>query len=599
MQLIARGIFGLAAALFLSLPAVAPANLSQGDPTGDYSRLGGCGPANANRAPVTTVFQGFPSKQVAIDTIGAETGWTSPSVLPIENLGLVTDGSGGTECRVNEPQARLSPLSGSRRTLMRLWGNDLVTAGTPIRQTNDTGGCAAWITAPDGFNLGRSSFNVAFQGPSPTSGPYPLINLPWGNTAPIQQCNLPSVWSDGNVTMIRPKDSFGYNDRWVQFSEDPSPTPEENQRELALDQGARVARYPLNWEVVDTSTTDPTDTTVPCPDVQGNWGVYDRAYRHLVYRDPTGPRPICDDTPPAPTTGIKPVLAALGAPAPYALWCDEGDDEDCGAGDCTATTDESEPPDPQNTIPAMVTSTAAHNAWRGFVQNVARRYPLARAIEIWNEPNLTRHYWGSCLPNPTLYERLLQKAHEGVGASGTGTPVVMAGMSPANEGEPDNRDWVNYLNAVFAADPAVPSLFNAMGLHPYRSEQDQLAEDGFAAAAVDDVDIARGLLEDHGVPLRQIWVTEVGVRSGGTLPTSVANDDIQATTMDQVYNQLRNVVPMVIVHRLVDAPPDGSEGVGYGATTRQAQTDHVPADRRPYYFSLCERRDSTGPLCVE
>jgi hypothetical protein len=54
---------------------------------------------------------------------------------------------------------------------------------------------------------------------------------------------------------------------------------------------------------------------------------------------------------------------------------------------------------------------------------------------------------------------------------------------------------------------------------------------------------------------------------------------------------------VVIVHRLVDAHPNQHEGPGYGAVTRGATDPFPPADRRPYYFSLCERRGITGGLC--
>jgi hypothetical protein len=144
-------------------------------------------------------------------------------------------------------------------------------------------------------------------------------------------------------------------------------------------------------------------------------------------------------------------------------------------------------------------------------------------------------------------------------ASGTGTNVVLAGMSP-QEGATDNRKWTNYLNAVFAADPAVPTLFNVMGLHPYRSTQD--LPDGFALAAANDVEKARDdVLDPNGIPLRTIWVTEVGATTADTNTgtevesgTTAQREETQATALGSIYYRLRNMVPVVIVHRLIDPP---------------------------------------------
>ncbi|MEK6273075.1 MAG: hypothetical protein AABM42_10580 [Actinomycetota bacterium] len=607
MRVIARAVFGLAAAVALIAPATAPANIDAGHPTNSYTRFNAaCDPNAPIRAPVTVVLQGFGTEAAARQAITAETtGWSDPSLTQTEYLRLVT-ASGGTECLFNEATGRLSPLSGSERTLMRLWGNATVTAGTPTRQTNQAD-CAAWITAPNGYNVGRNSFRYAFQSPSPQNGPYPLTEVNWGNTLPIQQCDGTAPSSNGLVTTIRPKDSFGYNDNWVAFSDDPPTTRAENALELVKDQGATVARYPINWRAVGLAGSDPV-TTQNCLQMGGNWGApqpplpersYDRTYRNLTGRGP------CDDSP--PTTGIRPVLAVLGAPPPYATWCTRLDDDNCVAGDCTSGIDRTphDNGDP-NTIPA-IPSNAADTDWKGFVQNVALRYPLARGIEIWNEPNLTKDYWGSCLIGPARYAQLLDKAHEGVVASGTGTPVVLAGMSP-REGATDNRRWTNYLNAVFDADPAVPTLFNVMGLHPYRSTQD--LPDGFGEAAADDVKMARDdVLAPNGIPLRTIWVTEVGATTANTntgteVPgtTFAEKEDNQATALGSIYYSLRNLVPVVLVHRLIDPPynpelddPPPVEDPGYGAISSTEATN--PLRRKDYYYEICQRRAATGLLC--
>jgi hypothetical protein len=594
MQLIRTAVWALL--VFASSAAAAsPASaINGGDPAGDYARADNCS-TGVPRAPVGVVFEGFPSKQAVGTALDNQTTWDSfgPHV-PAQMLKI--NSSSGVNC-VGEDSYRVSGTSGGRRTAMRLWSSSVVTAGTPTLQHQATqGSCVgSWVAIVGdggGFTAGRDQFEQEFQGANPTYGQYPLKEYNWANTNQIQQCDGSQVGSDGNVTVVQQKDSFGYNDLWGGSTFQPDPDPTKDPLQLAEAQGASVARFQVDWGDVGTAGSNPTQS---CAGMGGTWGGDDAAYTYL-----TG-RMVCDSS--APTTGIRPILAVSGAPSPYARWCtvanSQTEQQNCGSGDCTATSDQT-PGVP--TTPVLAKSTAADADWQGFLENVALRYPLAKGIEIWNEPNLIRKYWGTCLPGPTRYEELLELGHDGVAASGTGTPVVTAGMSTKGEGNPDNTDWLNYLTAVFAApqqgDPAVRTLFTSMGLHPYRSDDDASQSTGFATAAEDDVGSAHDLLVGKSAGDKPIWVTEVGATTAGTGGTQVTDEAAQATALGSIYQRLRNIVPVVVIHRLVDRPPGAVEPPGYGAVTNpDPPQGDSPWRRKPYYFSLCERRGFTASPC--
>src|SRR5437762_2862707 len=133
--------------------------------------------------------------------------------------------------------------------------------------------------------------------------------------------------------------------------------------------------------------------------------------------------------------------------------------------------------------PIVADGAAANRAWRGFVENVADRYPLLKGIEVWNEPNLAP-FWGECALDPGRYARLLEFAHAGIEhSSHPGIPILFAGLSPIEDSTPAN--WLSYLRRVFTAPglaAPVPSLFDVMALHTYRSEQYVADGQDFATA---------------------------------------------------------------------------------------------------------------------
>jgi hypothetical protein len=374
-----------------------------------------------------------------------------------------------------------------------------------------------------------------------------------------------------------PYPAFGYNDRWSApaFSSDPNPAHSPIQ--LAKNEGVTVVRYGVNWDEVGGQAGD---AAVPC-DQQAGWSALDTTYQEL-----TGVS-ACASPPSGYVPPIRPVLYLRGAPAPYARWWD------ARAKSCTSTVN---PSTPDHLITPVVADTAQANAaWRGFVKNVANRYPLAKGIEVWNEPNL-RKYWGNCPPDPNRYAQLLDLAHEAiVSSSHPNVPIVLAGMSPV--GSHTRANWLTYLRQVFDARglPApVPALFDVMGLHPYRSAQDKASHPDrtFAQVAGEDVDLARAFLAAHGAASKPVWVTEVGVTTGGSPNHHVVNADQQAIALRAIYETFRKLgVPVVLIHRFADVSPNAlsGEAPGYGVVRRPPGFGLKPA-----YQCLAQARGRLG-----
>lgn len=66
-----------------------------------------------------------------------------------------------------------------------------------------------------------------------------------------------------------------------------------------------------------------------------------------------------------------------------------------------------------------------YGEWQEFLEEVARRFPQAAAIEIWNEPNLSG-FWKP-EPQPERYAGLVASAYEAIKAADPGIQVIAGG----------------------------------------------------------------------------------------------------------------------------------------------------------------------------
>ncbi len=164
-----------------------------------------------------------------------------------------------------------------------------------------------------------------------------------------------------------------------------------------------------------------------------------------------------------------------------------------------------------------------YNDYADFVRAFVNRYktgsPYGRvpAIEIWNEPNLSRE-WGGQTPNAGQYVQLLKAAYTAAKQADPNVTVISAGLSPTetynSEATPDDV----YLQQMYNAGAA--NHFDVLGAHgagykaPPQMSPDQVAADPyygghrfFCFRRVEDL---RNVMVKNGDSNKQVWLLEFG-----------------------------------------------------------------------------------------
>jgi hypothetical protein len=170
--------------------------------------------------------------------------------------------------------------------------------------------------------------------------------------------------------------------------------------------------------------------------------------------------------------GVRPILTLLAAPR-WAL---------AGTSGCTQVC--AQPPG------------AAHAAdFAAFAAAVARRYPLASAIEIWNEPN--NHHGSVQGPRPAEYAALLAQAYDAIKAQRPAMRVLGGalgayGASPDQPTTSTDMRLGDYLQAML--DGGAATHMDGLSLHPYPHSVQPSPDNGFARVlgVADDVLAANG-----------------------------------------------------------------------------------------------------------
>jgi hypothetical protein len=145
------------------------------------------------------------------------------------------------------------------------------------------------------------------------------------------------------------------------------------------------------------------------------------------------------------THGVRPILTLNTAP----LWASSS------TLGCTQVC--AQPPGP-----------AHADDFAAFAAAVARRYPLAAAIEIWNEPN--NHSGSVQGPKPDEYAALLAKAYDAIKAQRPAMRVLGGalgayGASPAQPTTTTDMRLGDYLQAMLAGGAA--AHMDGLSFHPY------------------------------------------------------------------------------------------------------------------------------------
>ena len=211
--------------------------------------------------------------------------------------------------------------------------------------------------------------------------------------------------------------------------------------------------------------------------------------------------------------------------------------------------------------------------WRQFVRAAVSRYPGVRAVEIWNEPNLSR-FWAP-RPDPRRYATLLRLAHDAVVEVNPSVPVLVGGLIPTYGGG-GSIPADHFLREVYAEAGA--AAFEGIGTHPYPRQAP------FVETMWRSLDALRAVRLAYGDGATPLWITEVGIsthaRSGVTL-------DQQGDVLIELYRSIQgHDVSSFVIHRF----QVGAEG-GYWNQTALVSRDLTP---KPAY---CELGAALGLPC--
>ena len=307
---------------------------------------------------------------------------------------------------------------------------------------------------------------------------------------------------------------LGFNDNSV-LAQDLNPSQDA---QLLSQAGANSARITVDWSWVEKS--------------QGklDLSMYDPVYNAWI------------------THGIRPVFIVTGSPQwawpvgwQWLSTCVDG--QPCHV-----------PPDPLK-----------DSDWASFVGAVAARFPLARAIEVWNEPNLQDFFATGV--DPQRYTQLLKAAYSAVKAVNPAMPVLGGSLaSGANEDAgAASYGIAPFLRAMYAA--GARGSMDGLSIHAYPGSG------GSAEAAIASVDAAQNTQTAAG-DLTPLWITEVGASTTGGFTESS-----QATLLGKLLPDLMNRpdVEAVFVHSLVDASHMPATNPERGFGVLQDANDPKPA----------------------
>lgn len=183
--------------------------------------------------------------------------------------------------------------------------------------------------------------------------------------------------------------------------------------------------------------------------------------------------------------------------------------------------------------PAWSRTTPADNGppdnpddYADFVRNLVSRYTAAGipAIEIWNEPNLSRE-WGNAVIDrnqAAQYVYLLKVAYQAAKEADPNITVVSAGLSPTGTADgtaqPDDvyLDWM-YEEGLARYSDAIGLHGNAYGLPP---ETEIMADPSrpHPSFYFRRVEQLHNIMVQHGDVNKQVWLLEFGYTSDQVNP---------------------------------------------------------------------------------
>lgn len=187
-----------------------------------------------------------------------------------------------------------------------------------------------------------------------------------------------------------------------------------------------------------------------------------------------------------------------------------------------------------------------------FVRATALRYkskPI-RAWEIWNEPNLSS-YWKTAQPangpvknavhaDSAAYARFANAAAHEIRHNAPNTPIITGGLAPLWEAKyPKGLRQSDYLAQLL---PRLdPSLFDAVGIHPYSwptlPEKEVIHNAFYSVDQGRDRLNLRAIMDKSGFGEKELWGTEYGAPTEGVSLPGQRVDHVSEALQAQIMTQ--------------------------------------------------------------
>jgi hypothetical protein len=290
---------------------------------------------------------------------------------------------------------------------------------------------------------------------------------------------------------------------------------------VAAAAGANVHRFTLDWWNVEPRQ-DHWD--------EGWWDRYGRLYDALVER---GIRPLITLAG-VPMWAVNPAFALcgnrVGCDFPPARWMDD--------------------------------------EWAEFTAEVARRFPQAAALEIWNEPNL-QGFWKPT-PDPWRYAELVSVAYDAIKGARPGMTVLGGALAPTQTAQYDvagNRSHMpmkEFLDRAYQAQPGLQGHVDGISFHTVFQASDYGAGSLWAKAFAD----VRDVTAKHGDGGIDLWISETGLTTQGNSSVPAYSEEDQAHGLLRQYRRVMQMPDArgIVVHTLGDrvevAADDFNRGYG-------------------------------------
>jgi len=156
------------------------------------------------------------------------------------------------------------------------------------------------------------------------------------------------------------------------------------------------------------------------------------------------------------------------------------------------------------------------------------------AIEVWNEPNLSREWRGALPFNGEGYMQVFRPAYDAIKQTAPNIQIVTAGLAPTgnSDGSIDDRA---YLQQMYGAGLGQYSDV-VVGIHPYGWANppdfrccDAIADRGWDDRPqfffIDTIEDYREIMVQNGDEGVQMWVTEFGWATWANYPVEIPTGD--------------------------------------------------------------------------